>query len=119
MNTVKSALKDRRCVQPREGDEPLREDRVKLMKKEIHPDWELKDGHHLERTFRTKDFRDALGLTISIGKRSEKAGHHPDISLSWGKVKVTLWTHKIGGLSENDFILAAKIDDIKTPASAF
>jgi 4a-hydroxytetrahydrobiopterin dehydratase len=68
------------------------------------------DGHHLEREFRFDDFRQALDFVNEVGELAEEQGHHPDIYLSYGKAKVQLWTHKIKGLHENDFILAAKID---------
>jgi 4a-hydroxytetrahydrobiopterin dehydratase len=80
--------------------------------KQIHEDWRLVNGHHLERIFTTKDFKDSLILTNKIGILAEDDNHRPDIYLSQGKVKVILFTHKIGGLSKNDFILASKIDYI-------
>lgn len=73
--------------------------------------WTVVDGHHLSKTFGFPDFESALEWTNIIGAIAEKEKHHPDIRLSWGKVGVEIWTHKIGGLSENDFILAAKIDE--------
>jgi 4a-hydroxytetrahydrobiopterin dehydratase len=66
----------------------------------------------LEKTFEFKDFREALTFTNRVGELAETVGHHPDIYLSWGKVKVTIWTHKIDGLTESDFILAAKIENL-------
>ena len=75
-------------------------------------DWQVVDGHRLEKTFQFSDFVGALGFTNNVGVLAEAQQHHPDIYLAWGKVKVTLWTHKIGGLSENDFIMAAKIDSL-------
>ena len=72
-------------------------------------EWTITDGR-LEREFKFKNFRLALEMTNRIGKLAEEQGHHPDIFLAWGKVKVTLFTHKVGGLTEGDFILAAKID---------
>ena len=74
--------------------------------------WTLANEHHLEKEYRFKDFRDALGFVNRLGEAAEEAGHHPDIFLTWGKVKVTLWTHSVGGLTENDFILAAKADQV-------
>ncbi len=72
--------------------------------------WQLVNGQHLEKEYTFNNFVDALAFTNAIGALAEAANHHPDIYLSWGKVKVTLWTHKINGLSENDFILAAQFD---------
>lgn len=70
------------------------------------------NDHHLEREFIFSDFREALKFTNQVGELAESQGHHPDIYLAWGKVRITLWTHKINGLSESDFILAAKIDQL-------
>jgi 4a-hydroxytetrahydrobiopterin dehydratase len=77
------------------------------------PDWEVVNEHHLRRTFKFPDFMQALAFVNKVGEVAEKEGHHPDILLSWGKAEVTTWTHSIDGLSEGDFILAAKVDRIK------
>jgi 4a-hydroxytetrahydrobiopterin dehydratase len=74
--------------------------------------WQVAGEHHLQREFNFKDFRDALTFTNRVGELAEEQGHHPDIFLTWGKAKVTIWTHKIDGLTESDFILAAKIDSL-------
>ena len=68
------------------------------------------DGHHLTRTFTFPDFRQALAFVNRVGAVAEAEGHHPDLSLTWGRVDVKTYTHKIDGLTESDFILAAKID---------
>ncbi len=73
-------------------------------------DWQLVDGHHLRRNFEFRDFVSALAFVNSVGEIAEKQGHHPDIHLAWGKVGVEIWTHAVDGLTESDFILAAKID---------
>jgi 4a-hydroxytetrahydrobiopterin dehydratase len=73
-------------------------------------DWTIVDEHHLEKEFRFKDFREALDFTIAVGELAEQQGHHPDIHLAWGKVRIEIWTHKIKGLTETDFVLAAKIE---------
>ena len=75
--------------------------------------WNLVNEHHLEKEYLFKDFRQALDFVNRLGEVAEEEGHHPDIFLAWGKVKVTLWTHSVGGLSENDFILAAKADGLR------
>lgn len=75
--------------------------------------WKVIDEHHLERDYQFKNFQEALEFTNKIGEIAEQEDHHPDILLSYGKVKVLLWTHKIDGLSESDFILAVKYDNIK------
>jgi 4a-hydroxytetrahydrobiopterin dehydratase len=74
------------------------------------PDWSVVDEHHVQRTFRFPDFRQALAFTNRVGELAEEQGHHPDLCLGWGKVDVSIWTHKINGLTESDFVLAAKID---------
>ena len=74
--------------------------------------WEVVDKHHLARTFKTPDFVTALEFVNNVGAVAEQQGHHPDIHLSWGKVTIEIHTHKINGLTESDFVLAAKIDVI-------
>ena len=74
--------------------------------------WELVDSHHLEKEYPFKNFRDALNFTVDIGELSEEEGHHPEIYLSWGKVHIKIYTHIIDALSENDFIWAAKADEL-------
>ncbi|HEX4961047.1 MAG TPA: 4a-hydroxytetrahydrobiopterin dehydratase [Thermoanaerobaculia bacterium] len=75
--------------------------------------WTLVDEHHLEKEYRFPDFREALAYVNRLGEVAEREGHHPDVFLAWGKVKVTLWTHSIGGLSPKDFELAAEADGVK------
>ena len=77
---------------------------------ELGNDWKVVDGHHLEKTYKFENFRLALDFTIQLGELAEEVNHHPDICVGWGKVAVTLWTHKIGGLNEADFVWAAKAD---------
>jgi len=77
------------------------------------PAWTVVDGHHIERTWKFPDFRQALAFVNRIGALAEEQGHHPDIFLTWGEVRVKIFTHKIDGLSESDFILAAKIDRLQ------
>jgi 4a-hydroxytetrahydrobiopterin dehydratase len=74
--------------------------------------WNIVNNHHVEREFKFPDFKTALNFVNRVGAIAEEQGHHPDIYLAWGKARVTIWTHKIDGLTESDFILAAKIDDI-------
>jgi len=84
---------------------------------ELGDEWEVIDNHHLEKTILLKNFAEALTFTNQVGSIAEKEGHHPDIELGWGRVKIIIWTHKIDGLSESDFILAAKISAIGKPAA--
>jgi len=78
---------------------------------ELGSDWDVVDGHHLEKTYKFSNFRKALDFTNAVGELAEEQNHHPDIFLAWGKVKVTIWTHKIDGLTESDFVFAAKADN--------
>jgi len=80
---------------------------------QLAPDWKVIDGHHLEAEYRFSTYRQALNFTLQVGELAEAEGHHPDLYLAWGKVKVTIWTHKIDGLTESDFIFAAKTDSIR------
>jgi 4a-hydroxytetrahydrobiopterin dehydratase len=77
---------------------------------ELNSDWEVVDNHHLRRTFLSPDFMTGLAFVQNVAAVAEQQGHHPDMHLSWGKVTVEIHTHKIDGLTESDFILAAKID---------
>jgi len=74
--------------------------------------WSVVNNHHLEKDFAFPDFQAALDFVNAVGGIAEEQAHHPDIHLSWGKARVTIWTHKIDGLTESDFILAAKIDNV-------
>lgn len=72
--------------------------------------WRVEREHHLEKEYTFPDFAQALAFTNKVGAVAEAEGHHPDIYLTWGKVRITIWTHKIDGLTESDFVLAAKLD---------
>jgi 4a-hydroxytetrahydrobiopterin dehydratase len=76
------------------------------------PRWQVVDGHHLSTVYQFPDFRTALDFVNRVGGVAEAEGHHPDLCLAWGKVEVRIWTHKIDGLTESDFVLAAKIDQL-------
>jgi 4a-hydroxytetrahydrobiopterin dehydratase len=105
------SLADKPCV-PCKGDiPPLRGQELEKVKSQV-PGWQVIREHHLARTYSFPDFRAALAFTNHVGELAEKEGHHPDLHLSWGKVEVKIWTHKIDGLTENDFVLAAKIDQL-------
>lgn len=104
-------LANKRCVPCSEGVPPLKEAELATFLEELSG-WNVVAEHHLEKTFTFKNFEQALAFINEVGAVAEAENHHPDIHLSWGKVKIVLWTHKIGGLSESDCILAAKIDEI-------
>lgn len=111
-------LSKKKCVACRAGTPPLAGEALKAYMSQLHG-WVLIEGQKIEKIYAFKNFRSALDFGVSIGQIAEEEQHHPDITISWGKVKVTLWTHKIKGLSEADFILAAKCDkcfDEKTTA---
>jgi len=100
------------CVPCRGGEESMKGDSLERMAAELSSEWRIIEEHHLERQFKFKDFKEALDFVINVSRLAEQQGHHPDICFGWGKAKITLWTHKIKGLSKNDFIMAAKIDRI-------
>jgi 4a-hydroxytetrahydrobiopterin dehydratase len=106
-------LSDKKCVPCAKGVSPLKGKELAKLYEQLGNGWRVIDEHHLEKEYLFKNFREALAFTNKIGAIAEEEGHHPDIFLSWGKVKIQLWTHKIDGLSESDFILAAKCDEIK------
>lgn len=103
-------LSKKSCTPCKKGVPPLKGAALKELQKEIDPNWQLIDEAYLERSYSFKDFKEALAFTNRVGEVAEAEGHHPDIFLAYGKVKIKLWTHKINGLSENDFILARKCD---------
>ena len=105
-------LSKKNCVPCRGGVPPLKGTPLTQLHQQLHEDWKVIDEHHLEREYLFKNFQEALDFTNKIGKIAEQEGHHPDVTLSYGKVKIQLWTHKINGLSESDFILAAKYDQV-------
>ena len=108
---VMQQLADRKCV-PCTGSVPaLTGEPLEKLKKEL-PQWTVVDEHHLVRQFRFPDFKQALAFVNRVGEIAEAEGHHPDILLGWGKAEITLWTHTVNGLTESDFILAAKIGRI-------
>jgi len=102
-------LADKTCVPCRGGVPPLAGSELEALHKSV-PSWNVVNEHHLHREYRFPDFKQALDFVNRVGAVAEEQGHHPDIFLAWGKVEVTLWTHKINGLTESDFIMAAKID---------
>jgi len=102
-------LADQTCVPCRGGIPPLEGEPLARLWAQL-PAWKVVDGHHLTKTFLFPDFKTALAFVNRVGAVAEAEGHHPDLCLSWGKVDAITYTHKIKGLTGNDFILAAKID---------
>jgi 4a-hydroxytetrahydrobiopterin dehydratase len=104
-------LLKKNCVACQGGIPALKEGEIKIYLSEIK-DWHVIDNHHIEKTFEFPDFASALSFVNKVGALAEQEGHHPNISFTWGKVEISIWTHKINGLHENDFILAAKVDTL-------
>ena len=105
---------DRKSCNPcKKGVEPLKKEVIQELLKSLGEGWSIIENHHLEKEYAFSNFQKALQFANYIGELAEAECHHPDIYLSYGKLKIQLWTHKIDGLSENDFILAAKCDLLK------
>ena len=107
-----SELAKKKCGACGSDIPPLKGADLKGYADQLDGAWQIIDEHHLEKAFKFKNFVEALAFTNKVGEVAEAENHHPDIYLSGGKVRITLWTHKIGGLSENDFIMAAKISEL-------
>lgn len=107
----KDSLSAKKCVPCSAGTPRLRGKEVTQLLDQLTEGWKLVEERHIEKEYLFPNFKSALQFVNDIGAIAEKQGHHPDIFLAWGKVKVLLWTHKIHGLSENDFVLAAKCDE--------
>jgi 4a-hydroxytetrahydrobiopterin dehydratase len=104
-----TTLADRACVPCRGGVAPLTGAEIAPLLGQLDG-WTAADEHHLEKTYRLKNFARALELVNRIGAIAEEQNHHPDLLLAWGRVGVKIWTHKINGLTESDFVFAAKCD---------
>ena len=107
-----NALSKKQCIPCKGGVRPLKGENLRNIHKQLNGDWKVVAEHHLEKEYIFGNFRQALAFTNQVGELAEAEGHHPDIYLAWGKVKLTIWTHKIDGLTESDFIFAAKVDEL-------
>ena len=105
-----SALAEKECVPCKGGVPPLKGKELAKFASELDHGWRVVNEHHLEKEYKFKNFREALSFTNKVGELAESQGHHPDIYLAWGQVKLTIWTHKIDGLTESDFVMAAKTE---------
>ena len=105
-----SELASKHCVPCRGGVPPLKGPQISELHRQLDEEWRVVGEHHLAREFSFKNFRQALDFTNRVGELAEEQGHHPDICLGWGRVALEVWTHKIDGLTESDFIFAAKVD---------
>ncbi len=106
------SLADQQCVPCRGGVPPLEPAKIQELLGQLEKGWTLNAEGHLERTYEFKNFAEALDFVNKVGAIAEEQGHHPDLYLAWGKCKVEIWTHKIKGLTESDFYLAAKADRV-------
>jgi 4a-hydroxytetrahydrobiopterin dehydratase len=109
---MECSLAQKKCTPCTGGTPPLQGDELTAFMDELAGGWSLLDNQRIEKVFHFKDFRAALDFTNAVGEIAEAENHHPDIFLGWGKAVVTLSTHKIHGLTGNDFVLAAKIDTL-------
>ncbi len=105
-----SDLAKKTCIPCKGGVPPMKGAKLDDLLEKLKNDWKIIKEHQLEKEYSFKNFKEALNFTIKVGELAENQGHHPDIFLAWGKVKLTIWTHKIDGLTESDFIFAAKAD---------
>ena len=103
-------LCDLKCKVCKGGVPPLKGEKIAELKPQLHEGWDVVEEHHLSRAFKFDDFVGALDFVNRVGALAEQEGHHPNIFLTWGRVRIDIWTHKIDGLTESDFVLAAKID---------
>ena len=109
-----TSLADKTCVPCRGGVPPLKGKELAEIHRQLPEpaQWKIVNEHHLTRAYKFPDFRTALAFVNKVGELAEEQGHHPDILLGWGKAEITIWTHAVDGLTESDFILAAKIDGL-------
>ena len=107
-----SDLAERECIPCKGGVPPLAGAELTRLLAELSDGWEVVEEHHLEREYSFANFVEALAFTNRVGEMAEAQNHHPDLFLAWGKVGVTIWTHKIDGLTESDFVFAAKCDKL-------
>ena len=108
-----ATLADRECVPCKGGTPALKGPALAELAGQLGGGWSVVTDHHLEKQYSFRNFREALDFTNRIGALAEAQGHHPDIFLAWGKVKAAIWTHKVDGLTESDFVLAAKVDRLR------
>ncbi len=114
-----SPLADRKCVPCRGGTPPLTGDEIAPLRVQLEDGWEVEEGKRLVRTFTLKDFLEAVHFVNAITPVAEEEGHHPNLWVRWAAVQVLLWTHKIDGLTESDFVMAAKIERLYHQATKF
>ncbi len=104
-------LAQKDCVPCKGGVPPLMGEELERFHRELGADWQLVDDHHLEKEYSLSNWAEAMALANKVSDIAEAQNHHPDLHVTWGKVKVTIWTHKIDGLTESDFVFAAKVEE--------
>ena len=104
------SLADQKCIPCRGGTPPMERHRAEALLRELEDGWQLNADSHLERTYKFKNFRQAMALANEVADIAEAEDHHPDLYIGWGQCRVEIWTHKIKGLTESDFYFAAKAD---------
>lgn len=112
MKTITTCLVDKTCTPCQGGVPPLSTNKVQKFLQEVGNNWGINKEEHLYKEYTFKDFKNAMDFANKVAEISEKEGHHPDLKITWGKCTIEIWTHKINALTESDFILAAKIEDI-------
>lgn len=110
-------LAQQQCIPCRGGVPPLEGEALDALAAELGADWRVVDGHHLEKEYRFPNFVTALDFVNRVGGMAEEQNHHPDLFLAWGRVVVRIWTHKIDGLTESDFVFAAKAETLHRPGA--
>jgi 4a-hydroxytetrahydrobiopterin dehydratase len=111
--TMASELAKKDCTPCKGGTPPLKGDALKQMQSQLGDGWQVLNEQKLEKQFKFPDFKQALAFVNRVGDVAEQQNHHPDIYFTWGLARIQISTHSIGGLSESDFILAAKISELK------
>jgi 4a-hydroxytetrahydrobiopterin dehydratase len=110
--TMPSELAKKQCQACEGGTPPIKGDELKFMLSQLGGNWKILNDR-LEKQFKFPDFRSALKFVNQVGEIAEQQNHHPDIYFTWGQARIQIWTHSAKGLTENDFILAAKIDELQ------
>lgn len=103
-------LAEKECVPCKGGVPPLKGEALRELHESLGNGWDLVEEHHLEKTYKFENFVDALAFVNKVGEIAEAQNHHPEIELGWGRAKILIWTHKIDGLTESDFVFAAKVE---------
>ncbi len=110
-------LAQQQCIPCRGGVPPLEGEALDALAEQLGAGWRVVDGHHLEKEYRFPNFVTALDFVNRVGEMAEEQNHHPDLVLAWGRVVVHIWTHKIDGLTESDFVFAAKAETLHRPGA--